>query len=276
LLGVPHDSDPHFSPDGDRLVFRSDAELGVDNIWVIPWESCNSAALRPDADLEQRVSLDAKLTDALANQAEDEMLLSSGVKETGSRKRRRLLREGRLHGDLVFDFSLVLCMTLYPAHRVTNETYRFITDARFHPSGNTVIACKWYTSARSIPAGEGWQYDVPDASDLYRNSDGLKYGVIRVGDGKRVISRNLAVGWSQEQYPDQQLGSEQFIWRGTDTVIYSKKPYQELSGIFEYSGGEGFHLFLALDNAQLDLQMFMRVYMESTLETSLLGRPRRW
>jgi hypothetical protein len=25
LLGVPHDSDPHFSPDGDKIVFRSDA-----------------------------------------------------------------------------------------------------------------------------------------------------------------------------------------------------------------------------------------------------------
>ena len=34
LLGVPHDSDPHFSPDGEKLVFRSDAELGVENIWI--------------------------------------------------------------------------------------------------------------------------------------------------------------------------------------------------------------------------------------------------
>lgn len=126
-------------------------------------------------------------------------------------------------------------MTLYPAHRVTNETYRFVTDARFHPSGNTVIACKWYTSSRTIPAGEGWQYDVPDVSNLSQ-SDGLKR--IRVGDGKRVISRNLATGWSPAQYPDQQIGSEQFIWRSTDTIIYSKKSSQELSGIFEYSNGE--------------------------------------
>lgn len=38
--GVPHDSDPHFSPEGDRLVFRSDAEHGVENIWVMEWKGC--------------------------------------------------------------------------------------------------------------------------------------------------------------------------------------------------------------------------------------------
>ena len=113
MLGVPHDSDPHFSPEGDRLVFRSDAELGVENIWVTPWNGCNVAALRPDLDLEQHeVSLGLELKNALAAQTEDEILLSSGIKETSSRKRRRLLREGRLHGILSL-YSVVLCVMLF-------------------------------------------------------------------------------------------------------------------------------------------------------------------
>ena len=100
-----------------------------------------------------------------------------------------------------------------------------------------MIASKWYTSARSIPAGEGWQYDVPNVSDIYQSSQTSKHA-IHAGDGKRIIARSLAVGWSSEQYGDQQIGNEQFIWRDKDTVIYSKKVYQERSGIFEYSGGE--------------------------------------
>lgn len=40
--GVPYDSDPHFSPEGDRVVFRSDAELGVENIWVMRWAGCEA------------------------------------------------------------------------------------------------------------------------------------------------------------------------------------------------------------------------------------------
>lgn len=134
-------------------------------------------------------------------------------------------------------FFLCPCMTPCPAHRVTNETYRFITDARFHPSGTKVIATKWYTSSRSIPAGEGWQYEVPSIPDLRQGNQNLEYP-IRAGSGKRVIARTLPIGWSPEQYGDQQIGKEQFIWHGVDTVIYSKKTHQEPSGIFEYSNGE--------------------------------------
>lgn len=98
MLGVPHDCDPRFSPSGDRLVFRSDAELGVENIWVIPWVNCAAAAVRPDLDLEQGASLSLELSEALALKTEDETILSSGIRETSGRKRRRLLREGRLNG----------------------------------------------------------------------------------------------------------------------------------------------------------------------------------
>jgi Tol biopolymer transport system component len=46
LTGTPHDSDPHFSPNGDRLVFRSDAELGVENIWAMEWTGCEAMELK--------------------------------------------------------------------------------------------------------------------------------------------------------------------------------------------------------------------------------------
>lgn len=95
LLGVPFDSDPHFSPDGDRLVFRSDAELGIENIWVIPWKGCGAMDVRP---LDGRGG-GGPLEEALRTKTFEERLLLDGVKETRQRKQNRLLREGR-HGGL--------------------------------------------------------------------------------------------------------------------------------------------------------------------------------
>lgn len=120
---------------------------------------------------------------------------------------------------------------LYQAQRVTNETYRWVSDARFHPSGSKVIANKWYTSSRSLGAGEGWEYDVPSVKDL----EATKERKIAAGDGKRVIERTLPRGWSVEDYGNQQIGPEQFIWRGNDSVIYSKNVRDE--NTFEYSKG---------------------------------------
>ncbi|EKM56024.1 uncharacterized protein PHACADRAFT_122127 [Phanerochaete carnosa HHB-10118-sp] len=188
LLGVPHDSDPHFSADGSKVVFRSDAQLGVENIWMTTWKGCDAMDVRPQ-DAHGELQL------ALAKQNEDEDALARGVRETESAKERRLLREGRLH-----------------AHRVTNETYRYVSDARFHPSGKKVIATKWYTSERSLGAGEGWEYEIPDTFDAK----------IEAGSGKRVVSRTLPLGWSSEDYGDQQIGPEQFIWNGEDSLIYAK------------------------------------------------------
>ncbi|KAJ7043643.1 hypothetical protein C8F04DRAFT_1366688 [Mycena alexandri] len=189
LLGVPHDSDPHFSPNGDRIVFRSDAGQGLENIWVKPWAGCEAANLRPTQGSEA-------LMQALNSKDHDEHLLSQGIKETEERRINRLTREGRSD-----------------AQRVSNETYRWISDARFHPSGSDVIATKWYTSSRSLGAGEGWKYPVPDFTDN---------GTISVGSGARVLGRTLPLGWTNEQYGEQQIGPEQFIWRGEDSVIFSK------------------------------------------------------
>lgn len=91
LLGIPHDSDPHFSPTGDRLVFRSDAELGVENIWIMEWRGCDKMNLKEiDSKEELRI--------ALRNKELDEELLVRGVKEDAARKRQRLIREGRING----------------------------------------------------------------------------------------------------------------------------------------------------------------------------------
>lgn len=102
LLGIPHDSDPHFSPEGDRIVFRSDAELGVENIWVTEWKGCETMNVR-----SHRAS--SELHQALAVKDLEEELLASGVKETTERKQRRLIREGRLGGALTIAPNCLPC-----------------------------------------------------------------------------------------------------------------------------------------------------------------------
>ncbi|KAH8119769.1 hypothetical protein DFH11DRAFT_6289 [Phellopilus nigrolimitatus] len=209
LLGIPHDSDPRFSPDGSLLVFRSDAELGVENIWVTDWTGCESMNIRPHLHANNDTSEfgvnTSELVDALnVREVEDDML-TNGIKETSERKRRRLLREGRLH-----------------AQRVTNETYRWVSDARFHPNGSEIIATKWHTSTRSLGAGEGWLYALP-----------AKNSQIEAGSGRRVVGRELPLGWSAADYGEQQVGPEQFIWHGEDALIFAKN-VEDSAGSFNY------------------------------------------
>ncbi|KAG5642728.1 hypothetical protein DXG03_002273 [Asterophora parasitica] len=218
LLGIPHDSDPRFSPEGDRLVFRSDAGLGVENIWVTRWSGCEAMDLRPtrseNADLK----------------AAEERLLVEGTKETSQRKYNRLLREGRIGGPCADICIPSKRADLRVAQRVTNETYRWVSDARFHPSGTKVIATKWYTSSRSLGAGEGWEYPMPSVEDL----ESGKERTIAVGDGTRVVGRTLPRGWSAAQYGDQQIGPEQFVWSlQGDSLIFSKNVRDESA--FTYS-----------------------------------------
>ncbi|KAG6836930.1 hypothetical protein H0H93_001092 [Arthromyces matolae] len=205
LLGVPYDSDPHFSPEGDRLLFRSDAELGVENLWVTLWKGCDAMDLRSN-------SANDSLRTALNAQTLEEDLLVNGIKENELRRRNRLIREGR-----------------FGAQRVTNETYRWVTDGRFHPSGDKVVATKWYTSGRSLGAGEGWEYPVPSVSDI---EEGKRVD-IAAGDGRRITARALPAGWSSEEYGDQQIGPEQHIWYNDHAVIYSKNVKD--SSTFSYS-----------------------------------------
>jgi hypothetical protein len=107
LLGVPHDADAHFSPDGRILAYKSDAGHGIENIWVMEWKGCKEADLRAAATTP-------KLAQALGSKFEDEEMLARGVKETVERKHSRLLREGRLGGDA--DFSRTLHTMAHRAH----------------------------------------------------------------------------------------------------------------------------------------------------------------
>jgi len=51
----------------------------------------------------------------------------------------------------------------------------------------------------------------------------------------RVVGRTLPAGWDAEEYGDQQIGPEQLIWRGGDSVIYSKNVRD--ADTFTYSKG---------------------------------------
>ena len=94
LTGVPHDAEPSFSPKGDRLAFRSDAGLGVDNIWVMPWAAggCSEMDVRSHATMT---------AEAIAQRELDASLLAAGVRETDERRLRRLSQEGRLAGSCI-------------------------------------------------------------------------------------------------------------------------------------------------------------------------------
>ncbi len=101
LQGIPYDSNPHFSPTSDRLVFKSDAELGVENIWVVEWQGCDDMDLRATNTNEE-------LREALSNKFHHEELLVRGVKEDAMRKRQRLIREGRVNGIRFYFTTLEL------------------------------------------------------------------------------------------------------------------------------------------------------------------------
>lgn len=99
LTGVPHDADPIFSPEGDRLAFRSDAGLGVENIWVMPWAAGGCS--------EMDVRLPSAMTaEAIAQRVYDASLLAQGVRETEERRLRRLSQEGRLEGLCLDNYSM--------------------------------------------------------------------------------------------------------------------------------------------------------------------------
>lgn len=126
-----------------------------------------------------------------------------------------------LAGSLITDSFLV-------AQPVTNETYRWVTDPRFHPSGTKIIATKWFTSGRSLGAGEGWEYSVPSL-------DEIQHASVKHITGSQVVGRTLPLGWTVEDYANQQIGPEQFLWHGNDSLIYSKNVVDEST--FAYSKG---------------------------------------
>lgn len=137
---------------------------------------------------------------------------------------------------------------------MTNETFRWLSDARFHPSGKKVVATKWYTSARSLGAGEGWEYEVSTES-----------AKISVGSGLRLVGRQLPAGWSADQYGDQQVGPEQFIWKGEDSLIYAKNVI-DADGQYTYSKGVASVSIYNYNRFDWLLQMSILAYMLYFLE----------
>ena len=144
--------------------------------------------------------------------------------------------------------------------RVTNETYNWVSDGRWHPSGTRIIATKWYFSQRSLGAGEGWEYEVPTLSDT-------KQRQVEVNSGRRLISKVLPLGWTKADYVEQQIGHEQFSWLSNDTLVYSGN-VKDVEGNFEYSKGStytsgslSFFIYNWLG------QTFTRVSIQSSHET---------
>ena len=113
---------------------------------------------------------------------------------------------------------------------MTNETYRFVSDPRWHPDGDRVVATKWYFSGRSLGGPEAWEYSVPSEPTQ-----------IEIASGKRLLSRTLPPGWTAEQYNDQQIGPEQALWAGNDALIYAKNVL-DTQGTFQYSKGKSYTL----------------------------------
>lgn len=95
LKGIPYDTEPRFSPDGNRLLFRSDAELGIENIWIMKWTGCESMDLRQSEVASDSHSV---LAQAPEEREYENLLLSRGVRENIGRKENRLVREGRSKG----------------------------------------------------------------------------------------------------------------------------------------------------------------------------------
>ncbi|KAG2365872.1 hypothetical protein BDR07DRAFT_1480928 [Suillus spraguei] len=200
LTGVPHDADPRFSPSGDRLAFKSDAGLGADNLWVMPWAADGCTAMDVRAHVSSSYELELKI--------HDEEQLARGIQETNEKKLRRLTMEGRVN-----------------AQRITNETYNWVSDPRWHPSGDKIVATKWYYSRRSLGAGEGWEFPVPA---VHAQSQ------VEAGAGKRLVSKSLPMGWTKADYVEQQVGHEQFIWAGDDALIYAGN-VRDIDGSYTYS-----------------------------------------
>lgn len=138
----------------------------------------------------------------------------------------------------------VVPMTCYTEQRaarmVTNETYRYLSSPRFHPSKSSLLASKWYTATVTIGAPEIWEYPVQSRPSPSASAPDIgSQPFIPVGSGKRLVSRNLPRGFDRpKDYEESQVGPEQPIWYTSDSLIYARnvrdkyKIDQAGSGIF--------------------------------------------
>ncbi|KAL1920963.1 uncharacterized protein VTP21DRAFT_11598 [Calcarisporiella thermophila] len=139
--GVPFDTQPRYSPDGNHVIFRSD-QSGCDNVWLL---SRDGGKARP----------------------------------------------------------------------LTNEPYRHVNNAMFHPKGKEFVAVKWYMSGRSLGAGELWQYKIGDGAS----------------SGKRLLARvNAQIGNEEPVYHPQNPNIIFFSKNVKDgsTWEYDKNPHDQI------------------------------------------------
>jgi hypothetical protein len=62
-----------------------------------------------------------------------------------------------------------------------------------------------------------------------------KEQLIEPGSGRRLVARSLPLGWTAQNYGDQQIGPEQLLWKGNDSIIFSKNVVD--ASQFVYSKG---------------------------------------
>ena len=95
-------------------------------------------------------------------------------------------------------------------YQVSNESYRYVTNGMWAPNGTTVVGVKWYTSERSIGAGEIWSFPVSSVAPQM---------------GYRLVGRPSF---------DNQVGPEEPVYsRDGGSVYYSKNTADP--SVFQYS-----------------------------------------
>ena len=109
-----------------------------------------------------------------------------------------------------------LNLTSNEATPLTEEPYRFVSSAQWHPDGSGFVGVKWHTTTRSIPAGEIWTFTL--------NPDGAQLPVI---SSERLVGRSSA---------SAQVGPEEPAYSPDGrSVYYSQNTADAASATYAYN-----------------------------------------
>lgn len=150
------------------------------------------------------------------------------------------------------------------SRQLTEEPFHSLSNAMWAPDGNHFVAVKWYTSTRSIPAGELWRYPV---------------GGVKKDGGERLVGRvtpSSQIGPQEPFYsPDGQFVYYSENERDSTYWNYNKDPH---AGIFAISrlnlstkaseqlaGGPGGAARPVLSKDGKTLAFIRRIYENTTL-----------
>ena len=99
---------------------------------------------------------------------------------------------------------------------LTEEPYRFVSSAQWHPRGQSFVGVKWHTTTRSIPAGEIWTFTLDPA-----------------GANLPVVASERLVGRSSSA---AQVGPEEPAFSSDGaSVYYSQNTADAASATFAYN-----------------------------------------